>query len=70
MYILKIKGNGKIPDHVQLRDDDFTLVAYFKVGNHAQALKKCGLSAYENEFANFAASIPYGIIKQFTIKTP
>ena len=31
MYIIKVKGVAKIPDYVQLRDDEFTLLAYFRV---------------------------------------
>ena len=30
VYIIKIKGKAKIPDYVQLRDDNFTLIAYFR----------------------------------------
>src|SRR3546814_16750616 len=31
MYVIKVKGVAKIPDYVQLRDDAFTLLAYFRV---------------------------------------
>ena len=66
MYVLKIKGNGKIPDHIQVRDDNFTLIAYFKSGNHHKALSKWNLSKYENEFIAFINKIPYGDIKSLT----
>lgn len=59
MYILKIKGNGKIPDHFQIRDEGFTLIAYFKSGNHASALKKCNLTDFESEFVHLISKIPY-----------
>ncbi len=29
-YALKVKGKAKIPDYVQVRDSDFTLVGYFR----------------------------------------
>jgi len=67
MYILKIKGNGKIPDHIQIRDQNMTLIAYFKMGNHISALKKSNLLDNENEFINFVNKMPYGIIKPLTI---
>ncbi len=67
MYVLKIKGNGKISNHIQIRDDNFTLIAYFKAGNHSIALKKCGLIQYENEFLSLINKIPFGIIKTFKI---
>lgn len=46
MYVLKIKGKAKIPDYVQLRDDNFTLIAYFRVDRPEKALEKC---EYEGE---------------------
>jgi len=66
MFVLKIKGNGKIPDHIQVRDDNFTLIAYFKSGNHYKALSKWNLLKYENEFIAFINNIPYGQIKSIT----
>ena len=43
MYILKIKGKAKIPDYIQIRDDDFTLKAYFRVDRPEKSLEKIGL---------------------------
>jgi hypothetical protein len=40
MYILKIKGKAKIPDYVQLRDDKFTLLAYFRVDRPRKGIGK------------------------------
>jgi len=68
MYILKIKGNGKIPDHIQIRDESFTLIAYFKSGNHASALKKCNLIDFEDEFLKMVSMIPYNEIIPLTFK--
>ena len=30
MYIIKVKGKAKIPDYIQLRDEQFVLIAYFR----------------------------------------
>ena len=43
MYILKIQGTKKIPDYIQIRDEDFTLVAYFRINNPRRALARCNL---------------------------
>ena len=43
MYILKIKGKAKIPDYIQIRDNDFTLKAYFRVDRPEKSLEKIGL---------------------------
>ena len=42
-YILKIKGTKKIPDFVQIRDKDMTLVAYFRLSQIEHGLKKNGI---------------------------
>ncbi|MEZ4686107.1 MAG: fructose-6-phosphate aldolase [Bacteroidia bacterium] len=31
-YIMKVKGKAKIPDYIQLRDEHFTLIGYFRPG--------------------------------------
>ena len=65
MYILKIKGNGKIPDHIQLRDASFTLIAYFRVGNYTNILKKHGFNYSEKTFTHLIDQLPYGIVQKF-----
>jgi hypothetical protein len=30
VYIIKVKGKAKIPDYIQLRDENFVLIAYFR----------------------------------------
>ncbi len=60
MYILKIKGKAKIPDYVQLRDDNFTLLAYFRVDRPEKALLKCGLADKESQVKTIINEIPFG----------
>jgi hypothetical protein len=60
MYILKVKGTAKIPDYIQLRDDQFTLLAYFRVDRPEKALAKAGLGNKEEEIKKLIAEIPYG----------
>lgn len=31
-YVMKVKGKAKIPDYIQLRDEHFTLIGYFRPG--------------------------------------
>ena len=50
MYIIKIRGKVKIPDYIQIRDDQFTLLAYFRADRPEEALKKIGCAiAFEKE---------------------
>lgn len=60
VYILKIKGKAKIPDYVQIRDDQFTLLAYFRVDRPEKALAKCGLGDKEKELIRIISEIPFG----------
>lgn len=67
MYILKIQGKVKIPDYVQLRDDKFTLLAYFRADRPENALQKAGLGGREEEIKKIIDSLPYGKIKKLDI---
>ncbi|MDD3875173.1 MAG: hypothetical protein PHT69_00970 [Bacteroidales bacterium] len=63
MYILKIKGNGKIPDYVQVRDDSFTLLAYFKVNILEKATEQAPLKPYKEIICSLIKKMPYGKIE-------
>ena len=60
MYILKVKGTAKIPDYIQLRGDDFTLLAYFRVDRPEKALAKAGLADKTEKIMQAMKEIPYG----------
>ncbi len=64
MYILKVKGTEKIPDYVQLRDDHFTLLAYFRVDRPEKALQKAGLADREEEIIKQINKMPFGKIQK------
>ena len=36
---MKVKGKAKIPDYIQLRDEDFTLIGYFRPGRQERLSK-------------------------------
>ncbi len=60
MYILKVKGTEKIPDYVQLRGDDFTLLSYFRVDRPEKGISKAGLGSKEKELIKLIGEIPFG----------
>ncbi|MBP6532399.1 MAG: fructose-6-phosphate aldolase [Bacteroidia bacterium] len=64
MYILKVKGTAKIPDYVQLRDDNFTLLAYFRVDRPEKAITKAGLGDHEKEIIQLISELPFGKIQK------
>jgi hypothetical protein len=67
MYIIKIQGTNKIPDYVQIRDDRFMLIAYFKVSSPRRALEKCGLAAKAETVMEIVNELPYGQIRKLDL---
>ena len=62
MYIIKVKGVARIPDCVQLRDDKFTLLAYFRVDRPDKSLEKIGLGDKSEYIMNLVKDLPFGQI--------
>jgi hypothetical protein len=62
MYIIKVKGVAKIPDYVQLRDEKFTLLAYFRVDRPDKSLDKVGLGSKTEYIMNIIKDLPFGQI--------
>jgi hypothetical protein len=67
MYILKIQGIGKIPDYIQIRDENLLLVAYFKLTNPNTALTRCNLIHKVDEIMRIAIGIEYGKIQKLEL---
>ncbi|MAB95557.1 MAG: fructose-6-phosphate aldolase [Flavobacteriales bacterium] len=68
LYILKIKGTEKIPDFVQIRDSEMTLVAYFRLSQVEQGLRKNGFTEEILEIKKIIENIDFGIIHEYTSK--
>jgi hypothetical protein len=60
MYIVKIKGVAKIPDYLQVRDDNFTLICYTRTDRPDRALEKCGLGDKIEKIKELMNQIPFG----------
>ena len=69
MYLFKVKGAAKIPDYVQLRDDNFTLLAYFRVDRPEKALVKAGLAQYEKKIISVINEMPFGKVLKLDLST-
>ncbi|MCU0416696.1 MAG: fructose-6-phosphate aldolase [Cytophagaceae bacterium] len=67
MYIIKVKGKAKIPDYIQLRDDNMVLVAYFRADRPLKLLKKYGLEGKEESFSTVIRELPFGKLQKLTI---
>jgi hypothetical protein len=67
MYVIKVKGIAKIPDYVQLRDDKFTLLAYFRLDRPDKSLEKLGLTDKIPYIMSEINDLPFGEIKKIDI---
>jgi hypothetical protein len=68
-FVLKVKGKAKIPDYIQVRDEHFTLIGYFRPGHTTQ---KTGRLADPNQrlfqlVENLASGLPYGVVSELSI---
>lgn len=68
MYIIKIKGKVKIPDYVQLRDDHFTLLAYFRADRPERALEKVGLIDKMDQIKAIIETLPFGKVQKLELE--
>ncbi|MCC5928631.1 MAG: fructose-6-phosphate aldolase [Cyclobacteriaceae bacterium] len=66
MYIIKVKGKKKIPNYIQFRDDNFTLVGYFsyKQGVPLRKMDKFGFEGKEKELEQLIESLPFGKLQK------
>jgi len=64
MYIIKIKGKAKIPDYVQLRDENFALKAYFRADRPEKELEKLGWIDRQEEFRLLLLTLPFGKVQK------
>lgn len=67
MYVIKVKGVAKIPDYVQLRDDTFTLLAYFRVDRPEKSLEKIGLAEKTESIMKVVMEMPFGQITKIEV---
>lgn len=69
MYIIKVKGKKKIPNYIQIRDENFMLIGYFsfREGRPFRNLEKFGLGGKEKELEQLVETMPYGKLQKLEI---
>lgn len=67
MHIIKVKGKAKIPDYIQLRDDSFVLIAYFRADRPLKNLDKYGLGGKEDALREIINSLPFGKLQKLNL---
>lgn len=70
MYIIKVKGKAKIPDYIQLRDDNFVLIAYFRADRplKEKQLAKYNLADKQGQLLEVINRLPYGKLEKLDFK--
>lgn len=43
VYLLKTKGKGVVPDYIQVRDENYSIIGYFKANNIEKGLDEIRL---------------------------
>ena len=67
MYIIKVKGKAKIPNYIQLRDENFVLIAYFRADRPLTKLEKYGLEGKEDALKAVIEKLEFGKIQKLEI---
>lgn len=67
MYIIKVKGKTIIPDYIQIRDENFVLVAYFRADRPLKKMDRFGLDGKEEALKEVISSIPYGKLQKLEL---
>tara|TARA_B100001287_G_C22685846_1_gene533540 strand:- start:78 stop:314 length:237 start_codon:yes stop_codon:yes gene_type:complete len=75
IHILKIKGTKKIPDFVQIRDRNLSLVAYFrpdqidrgKTDLTEKGLKKNNIIDHDGKLKDFINKMPFNRVCKYII---
>ena len=68
MYIIKIKGKAKIPDYIQLRNDNMILVDYFRADRPIDKIKSYGVSSSDDEIVEYINALEFGKLQKLSLK--
>ena len=57
MYIIKIKGKAKIPDYIQIRNENMILIDYFRADRPVDKLKSYGITSSDKKIVEMSSKI-------------
>ncbi len=67
LHILKTQGTDRIPDYIQVRDENFVLLTHSRADKPQNALKSVGLGNYCDRIIELVAKMPYGEMKKLEL---
>jgi len=59
-YILKTKGTAKIPNYIQIRDENFQLIKHCTINKSVQVFKELDIVIVEENTLDFIENLPFG----------
>ncbi len=68
MYIIKIKGKAKIPDYIQLRNDNMILVDYFRADRPIDKIKSYGVTSSDDKIVEYINNLEFGKLQKLNLK--
>ncbi|NOZ45279.1 MAG: fructose-6-phosphate aldolase [Chlorobi bacterium] len=67
MYIIKTKGTAKIPDYIQIRDDNFVLVCHCRADKPMSALSKLEIDISSEKVKEIINKLTYGVLTKIDL---
>ncbi len=67
MYILKTKGTEKIPDYIQIRNNEFVLIYHFRTDRVEDALKGSKCKMHIQKIQEIVSSLKYGKLEKMEL---
>jgi hypothetical protein len=67
IYILKIRGVNNMPDFIQIRDEKFTLIGYFRADKPERKRMPYMDCLPEEQLKEIIGELPYGRIRKMHI---
>ena len=68
MYIIKIKGKAKIPDYIQIRNENMILIDYFRADRPVDKLKSYGIRSSDKKIVEYINKLDFGKLQKLNLQ--
>lgn len=68
MYIIKIKGKAKIPDYIQIRNENMILIDYFRADRPVDKLKSYGITSSDKKIEEYINKLDFGKLQKLNLQ--
>ncbi|MEN9445444.1 MAG: hypothetical protein RIS47_2335 [Bacteroidota bacterium] len=66
-FLLRTKGTSRIPDFLQIRDENFVLLSHTRADKAESAIEEAGLSVSKVVLMDQISTLNYGVMKQIEL---